>query len=89
MGIVKIAILPAEFDEIFIEHKPSIGKCKIAKQKIEVEPHAVPQRKDAWHTSPDKATKANQRVENLSDLGFIPPSFWPWASDIVLVKKQS
>ena len=38
--------------------------------------------------SPDKAERANQEVRNLA-LGMIQPSFCPWASGIVMVKKKN
>ena len=39
--------------------------------------------------SPDKAAKANQEVQNLLALGLIQPSYSPWASGIVMVKKKN
>ena len=38
--------------------------------------------------SPDKAAKAKQDVQNLLALGLIQPSYSPWASGIVMVKKK-
>ena len=71
-----------------MKHKADIGKCKIAKHKIEIEPNAEPHREGARRMSPDKAAKANQEVENLLALGLIQPPYSPWASGIVMVKKQ-
>ena len=39
--------------------------------------------------SPDKAAKANQEMRNLLALGLIQPSYSPWASGIVMVKKKT
>ena len=72
-----------------MKNKTDIGRCKIAKHKIEIEPNAEPRREGARRMSPDKAAKANQEVENLLALGLIQPSFSPWASGIVMVKKKS
>ena len=38
---------------------------------------------------PDKAAKANQEVRNLLALGLIQPSYSPWATGIVMVKKKT
>ena len=38
---------------------------------------------------PDRAAKANQEVHNLLALDLIQPSYFPWASGIVKVKKNS
>ena len=39
--------------------------------------------------SPLKAAKANEEVRNLLALGMIQPSYSPWASGIVMVRKKS
>ena len=72
-----------------MKNKSDIGRCKIAKHKIELEPEAIPHREGARRMSPDKAAKANQEVQNLLALGLIQPSYSPWASGIVMVKKKS
>ena len=77
-----------EYDELFMKHKADIGRCKIAKHRIEVEPDAIPHREGARRMSPEKADKANNEVQNLLALGMIQPSFSPWASGIVMVKKK-
>ena len=71
-----------------MKHKVDIGRCKIAKHRIEVEPDAIPHREGARRMSPEKAEKANNEVQNLLALGMIQPSFSPWASGIVMVKKK-
>ena len=77
-----------EFDDLFMKHKADIGRCKIAKHRIEVLPDAIPHREGARRMSPEKAEKANAEVKNLLALGIIQPSFSPWASGIVMVKKK-
>ena len=68
------------------KHKADIGRCKIAKQKIEVEPETQPQSEGP---KPHKTAKADQEVENLPLLKVIQSSFSLWDSGIVLVKKKS
>ena len=77
-----------EYDVLFMKRKADIGKCTIAKHRIELEPEAIPHREGARRMSPDKAAKANQEVRNLLTLGVIQPSYSPWASEIVMVKKK-
>ena len=72
-----------------MKHKADIGKCAIPKHRNELEPQAIPHRKCARRMSPDKAAKANQEVRNFLALGLIQPSYSPWASGIVLVKKTT
>ena len=48
-----------EYDDLFMKHKADIGKCTIAKHRIELEPEAIPHREGARRMSPDKAAKAN------------------------------
>ena len=72
-----------------MKHKADKGRCKIAKYRLELEPEAVPHRKGARRMSLDKAAKANQEVRNWLALGLIQPSYPPWASEIIMVKKKS
>ena len=78
-----------EFDDFFMKYKADIGKCKIAKHPVELEPGAVPHREDARRMSPDKAERASQVVCDLLALGMIQPSLSPRASGIVMVKKKT
>ena len=78
-----------EYDNLFMKHKADIGKCTIAKHCIELEPKAIPHREGSRRMSPDKAAKSNQEVRNLLALGLIQPSYSPWASGIVMVKKKT
>ena len=66
-----------------------IGRCKTPKHRIELKPEAVSHRKGAQRMSSDKAAKANQEMQNLLALGQIQPSYSPWASRIVTVKKKT
>ena len=72
-----------------MKHKADIGRCKIAKHAVEVEPGAIPHREGARRMSPEKAERANQEVRNLLALGMIQPPLSNWASRIVMVKKKS
>ena len=80
--------LIAEYDDLFMKHKADIGRCKIAKHRIHIDPNAIPHREGARRMSPEKAEAANAEVNNLLALGMIQPSFSPWASGIVMVKKK-
>ena len=85
----KLEVILTEYEALFLNNKSDIGKCKIAKHRIELEPEAIPHREGARRMSPDKAAKANQEVQNLLAHGLIQPSYSPWASGIVMVKKKS
>ena len=85
----KLASVLSEYDDLFMKNKSDIGRCKIAKHRIELEPEAIPHREGARRMSPDKAAKADQEVQNLLALGLIQPYYSPWASGIVMVKKKS
>ena len=85
----KLAEVLNEYDDLFMKHMADIGRCTITKHRIEQEPEAIPHREGARRMSPDKAAKANQEVRNLLALGLIQPSYSPWASGIVMVKKKT
>ena len=69
-----------------MKNKSDIGRCRIAKHRIELEREAIPHREGARRMSPDKA---NQELQILLALGLIQPSYSLWASGIVMVKRQS
>ena len=85
----KLELILTEYEDLIMKNKCDIGKCKIAKHSIELEPEAIPHREGARRMSPDKAAKANQEVQNLLPLGLTQPFYSPWASGIVMVKKKS
>ena len=78
-----------EFDDLFMKHKADIGRCKIAKHTVEVEPGATPHREGARRMSREKAERANLEFRKLFALGMIQPSLSLWASGIVMVKKKN
>ena len=47
------------FDDLFMEHKADIGKCKSAKNSVEVESDVVPHREGARRIPPEIAEGAN------------------------------
>ena len=51
-----------------MKHKADIGRCTIAKHRIELEPENIPHREGAKRMSLDKAAKPNQEVRNLVSL---------------------
>ena len=85
----QVANVLKEYDDVFMEHKADIARCKIAKHRIELEPEAIAHREGARRLSPGKVAKANQEVQNLLVIGLIQPSYLPWASGIVMVKKKT
>ena len=72
-----------------MKHKADLGRCKLAEHGIELEPNVEPHREGARRMSPLKAAKANEEVRHLLALGMIQPSYSPWASGIVMVRKKS
>ena len=85
----KLETILIEYEDLIMKNKSDIGRCKITKHRIELEPEAVPHRKGARRMSRDIAAKANQVVQNLLALGLIQTCYSPWASGIVMVKNKS
>ena len=73
----QLANVLSEYDDLFMKHKADIGRCKIAKHRIELEPDALPHREGHRRMSPDKAAQTNQEVRNLLAFGLIQPSYSP------------
>ena len=71
-----------------MKHKADLGRCKTLQHFIDLEPEVNPHREGARRTTPDKALKVNEEVRHLLALGMIKPSYSPWASGIVMVKKK-
>ena len=51
----KLETILNEYEDLFMKKRSDIGRCKIAKHKIELEPEAIPHREGARRMSPDKA----------------------------------
>ena len=75
----KLEGILSEYD-LFMKKTVDIGRCKIAKNLIDLKPDAVSHRKVARRLFPDRAAKANKQEQNLLALGLIQPSYSPWAS---------
>ena len=56
----KLELILTEYEDLFMKNKSDIGKCKIAKHRIELESEAIPHREGARRMSPDKAAKESQ-----------------------------
>ena len=84
----KLENLMDEYESLFMKHKADLGRCTLAEHGIELEPNVEPHREGARRMSPLKAAKANEEVRHLSALGMIQPSYSPWASGIVMVRKS-
>ena len=78
-----------EYEDLFMKNTSDIGKCKVAKHRIELEPETVPHREGARRMSLDKKAKANQEVPNLLALRLIQPPYSPWASGVFMVKTKT
>ena len=70
----KLETILKEYEDLFMINRSDIGRCKIAKHRIQLEPEAVPHREGARRKSHYEAAEANQEVQNLLALGLIQPS---------------
>ena len=51
-----------ELDDLLMKHKADIGRCKIAKHTVDIEPGATPHREGARRMLREKAERANPEV---------------------------
>ena len=77
-----------KFEDIFAEEVNQLGRTNIIKHKIEVENNTKSIRQIYYRTNPKAEEFIETEVQQLLKEGIIKPSFSPWTSPVVLVKKK-
>ncbi|GJZ66307.1 putative reverse transcriptase domain-containing protein [Tanacetum coccineum] len=77
-----------DFPEVFPEDLPGIPPVRQVEFQIDLVPGAVPISWAPYRLAPSEMKEWSDRLQELSDKGFIRPSFSPWGAPVWFVKKK-
>nr|GFB61412.1 putative reverse transcriptase domain-containing protein [Tanacetum cinerariifolium] len=77
-----------DFPEVFPEDLPGIPPARPVEFQIDLVPGAVPVARAPYRLAPSEMKELAKQLQELSDKGFIRPSFSPWGAPVLFVKKK-
>jgi hypothetical protein len=85
--IPKVKNLIVQYKEICIVEGSKLGKTNIIKHRIDTQDHP-PIKQRYYRETPEKKETISKEIKDMLDQGVIRPSYSPWASPVVIVKKK-
>nr|GFC55253.1 putative reverse transcriptase domain-containing protein [Tanacetum cinerariifolium] len=77
-----------EFLEVFPEDLPGIPPTRQVEFQIDLVPGAAPVARAPYRLAPSEMKELADQLQELTDKGFIRPSFSPWGALVLFVKKK-
>nr|GFC30370.1 putative reverse transcriptase domain-containing protein [Tanacetum cinerariifolium] len=77
-----------EFLEVFPEDLPGIPSTRQVEFRIDLVPGAAPLAHAPYRLPPSEMKELADQLQELTDKGFIRPSFSPWGALVLFVKKK-
>ncbi|GKB27334.1 putative reverse transcriptase domain-containing protein [Tanacetum coccineum] len=77
-----------DFPEVFPEDFPSLPPTRQVEFQIDLVPGATPVARAPYRLAPSEMKELSEQLKELSDKGFIRPSFSPWGAPVLFVKKK-
>ncbi|KAJ0666882.1 putative nucleotidyltransferase, Ribonuclease H [Helianthus annuus] len=77
-----------DFPEVFPEDLPGLPPPRQVEFRIDLVPGANPIAKSPYRLAPSEMQELASQLQELSDKGFIRPSFSPWGAPVLFVKKK-
>nr|GEY98438.1 putative reverse transcriptase domain-containing protein [Tanacetum cinerariifolium] len=77
-----------DFSEVFLEDLPGLPPTGQVEFQIDLIPGAAPVAWPPYRLTPSEMKELSDQLQELSDKGFIRPSFSPWGAPILFVKKK-
>ncbi|GKB57723.1 putative reverse transcriptase domain-containing protein [Tanacetum coccineum] len=77
-----------EFLEVFPEDLPGLPPTRQVEFQINLVPGAAPVARAPYQLEPAKMQELSNQLQELSDKGFIGPSFSPWGASVLFVKNK-
>ncbi|KAK1427944.1 hypothetical protein QVD17_16705 [Tagetes erecta] len=78
----------AEFSDIFPDELPGLPPLREVEFRIDLIPGAAPVAKSPYRLAPSEMQELMTQLQELTDKGFIRPSFSPWGAPVLFVKKK-
>ncbi|GJZ07000.1 putative reverse transcriptase domain-containing protein [Tanacetum coccineum] len=77
-----------DFSEVFPEDFPGLPPTQQVEFQINLVPGAAPVARSPYHLAPSEMQELSTQLQELSDKGFIRPSYLPWGAPILFIKKK-
>ncbi|GJT58701.1 putative reverse transcriptase domain-containing protein [Tanacetum coccineum] len=78
-----------DFPEVFPEDLPGLPPTRQVEFQIDLIPGVAPVTQAPYRLAPSKMKDLSDKLKELSDKGFIRPSFSPWGALVLFVKKKN
>nr|GEV90822.1 putative reverse transcriptase domain-containing protein [Tanacetum cinerariifolium] len=77
-----------DFSEVFPEDLPGLPPTRQVEFQIDLIPGAAPVARAPYRLVPSEMKELSNQLQELSDKGFIRPSYSPWGDPVLFVKKK-
>ncbi|GJY82279.1 putative reverse transcriptase domain-containing protein, partial [Tanacetum coccineum] len=77
-----------DFPEVFPEDLPGLPPARPVEFQVDLIPGAAPVARAPYRLAPSKMKELSEKLQELSDKGFIRPSSSPWGAPVLFVKKK-
>ncbi|GJS70052.1 putative reverse transcriptase domain-containing protein [Tanacetum coccineum] len=85
---IKDVPIVRDFSEVFPEDLPGLPPAQLVEFQIDLIPRAAPVARAPYRLAPSEMKELSEQLQELSDKGFIRPSFSPWGDPVLFVKKK-
>ncbi|GJZ32592.1 putative reverse transcriptase domain-containing protein [Tanacetum coccineum] len=85
---IKDVPIVRDFLGVFPEDLPGLPPTRQVEFHIELIPRVAPVARAPYRLTPTEMKELAEQLKELSDKGFIRPSFSPWGAPILFVKKK-
>ncbi|GJZ95005.1 putative reverse transcriptase domain-containing protein [Tanacetum coccineum] len=85
---IKDVPIVRDFPEVFPEDLPGLPPTRPVEFQIDLIPEAAPVAHAPYRLAPSEMKELSEQLQELSDKGFIRPSFLPWGAPVLFVKKK-
>nr|GFD51920.1 putative reverse transcriptase domain-containing protein [Tanacetum cinerariifolium] len=77
-----------DFSEVFPEDLPGLPLTRQVEFQIDLIPDAAPVARAPYRLAPFEMKELSDRLQELSDKGFIRPTSAPWGAPVLFVKNK-
>ncbi|GJU26278.1 putative reverse transcriptase domain-containing protein [Tanacetum coccineum] len=77
-----------DFPEVFPEDLPGLPPARPVEFQIDLIPGAAPVARAPYRLAPSEMKELSEQLQELSDKGYIRPSFSHWGAPVLFVKKK-
>ncbi|GJR77647.1 putative reverse transcriptase domain-containing protein [Tanacetum coccineum] len=77
-----------DFLEVFLEDLPGLPPTRQVEFQINLVPGAAPVARAPYRLAPSELQELFTQLQELSDKGFIRPSYSPWGAPVLVIKKD-